>query len=216
MNAKVIGLFVGVCASCLHADNAFRKYVELKAGYCVPRKKDGVSYKSAPLLNGEIGIHYNNWRLGFQLGFIQYENKEVKDVAAKHHVTIFNHDGDDYQNARFTALSSMLNVYYDFKLQEQVSLYVGAGCGLVRLKYHFYDNNASSMNYDLVKYAFAGQLMAGVCYELSSNWSLSMGYRCMKTESVTFSHDDFLFGTDIKPLKTPYMHSLEFGLRYQF
>jgi hypothetical protein len=114
MNAKIVGLLVGVCASCLHADNAFRKYVELKAGYCVPQKADGVSYKSAPLLNGEIGIHYNNWRLGFQLGFIQYENKEVKDVAAKHRGTIFDSNGVDFRNTRFKALSSMLNVYYDF------------------------------------------------------------------------------------------------------
>lgn len=214
VSTKIIGLLVGVCASCLHADNAFRKYVELKAGYCVPQKADGVSYKSAPLLNGEIGIQYDNWRLGFQLGVVQYENKEVKDRAAKHHATIFNHDGDDYQNARFTALSSMLNVYYGFKLQDRVLLYVGVGCGFVRLKYHFYDNNVFNANYDLVKYAFAGQLMAGVCYELSSDWSLSMGYRCMKTETVTFSHDDW--NAAIKPLKTPYMHSLEFGLRYQF
>ncbi|MFQ6723554.1 MAG: outer membrane protein [Opitutales bacterium] len=214
VSTKVIGLFVGVCASCLHADNAFRKYVELKAGYCVPQKKDGVSYKSAPLLNGEIGIQYDNWRLGFQLGIIQYENKEVKDRAAKHYATIFNHGGDDCQNARFTALSSMLNVYYDFKLQDQVSFYVGAGCGLVRLKYHFYENAMFNANYDLVKYAFAGQLMAGVSYEISSNWMLTMGYRCMKTETVTFAHKDF--NADIKPLKTPYMHSLEFGLRYQF
>ena len=164
-------------------------------------------------MNGEIGIKYDNWRLGFQLGAVQYENKEVADLTAKHYATIFNHDGDNYQNARFTALSSMLNVYYDFKLQDQVLFYIGAGCGLVRLKYHFY-SDVFRNNYDLVKYAFASQVMAGVCYEISSNWALSMGYRCMKTETVVFSHDDW--NDDIKPLKTPYMHSLEFGLRYQF
>lgn len=108
----------------------------------------------------------------------------------------------------------MLNIYYDFKLQNQVSFYVGAGCGLVRFKYHFYENNAFNANYDLVKYALAGQVMAGVYYEINSAWSLTMGYRCMKTETVTFAHEDF--NPDIKPLKTPYMHSIEFGLRYQF
>ena len=213
MNAKVIGMLLGFSVCGLHGDNAFRKYVELKSGYCVPQKADGVSYKSAPLLNGEIGIKYDNWRLGFQLGVIQYENKEVADRAARHRGTIFNNNGIACRNTRFTALSSMLNVYYDFKLQDQVSLYVGAGCGLVRLKYHFY-NMVFLNDYNLVKYTFAGQIMAGICYELSSNWSLSMGYRCMKTETVTFAHDDF--NPDIKPLKTPYMHSLEFGLRYQF
>ena len=181
--------------------------------YCIPQKADGISYKSAPLFNGEVGIQYNNWRFAFQLGIVQYKNKEILDGTAKHYLTIFNHDGDNCLHARFTALSSMLNVYYNIKLQDRVSLYVGCGCGFVRLKYHFYEENAFYANYDLVKYAFAGQVMAGACYEINSNWALSMGYRCMKTENVLFAHSHF---TNIEPLKTPYLHSLEFGLRYQF
>lgn len=215
MNIKNIWVGIGVgLGALLHADGSYQKYVELKPGYCIPQKTDGVSYKQAPLLNSEIGIKYNNWRLGFQLGVVQYKNKEIDNRLAKHYATIFNNDAIVFKNTRFTALSAMLNVYYDYKLQEQFSFYVGAGCGFVRLKYHFYEILDSNSDYNLVKYALAAQVMGGIAYEIDSHWTLSLGYRCMKPETVLFSHSDF--DDEIKSLKTPYLHALEFGLRYQF
>ena len=52
-------------------------------------------------------------------------------------------------------------------------------------------------------------------YDINDQWALSLGYRCMKMENVKFKNEE-IEGADpnaLKPLKTPYLHSLELGLR---
>ena len=61
------------------------------------------------------------------------------------------------------------------------------------------------------KTVFAWQLMAGVGYEFSENWKLTLGYKLFNTAKVkqTFAGKEY-------KIKTPFNHTAELGLTYTF
>ena len=61
------------------------------------------------------------------------------------------------------------------------------------------------------KTVFAWQLMAGVGYEFTENWKLTLGYKLFNTAKVkqTFAGKEY-------KIKTPFNHTLEAGLTYTF
>ena len=191
-------------------------YIDLKTGVCLPHKADEISYKRAPTINVELGYKLTDkWRLGLQVGFVQYINKQVKD-GTKHRDDIFNHNETDFSNCRFTGATTILNVYYDYKIKENVSFYAGLGVGGTRLKYHFKEENVLLEEYDLSENVWCAQIMAGITYDINDQWALSLGYRCMKMENVKFKNEEIEAADLNASLKTPYLHSLELGLRYSF
>ncbi len=189
-------------------------YVELKNGFCHPSHRDGMIYTTPYCLSGEIGYSFHVWRFGIQVN--QYNNFKTKKLEGKYHATIYNNDGTTYIDTKFNLFSSLVNVYYDHKIQENFEIYFGLGVGLAKLKYHFFEIQVMNKCYDLSENVWCAQIMAGITYDINAQWALSLGYRCMKTENVYYSHEDFVAGQDIISLKTPYLHSLELGLRYSF
>lgn len=193
-------------------------YIELKSGLCVPQEKAGVHYKKAPCFSAEWGKAWDAWRLGLQVGYTRYDIKNA-DQNSNKHGTVFDVDVDEVANSRFMALSVMANLYRDWHLCEKTTLYLGCGLGVVRLNYHFLDINdilgrGFGKSYDQDKCLFAMQLLCGVAYDLNEHWSVSLGYRCMKMESVKYN---MVGNWDLWPsLKTPFLHALEVGLRYNF
>lgn len=189
------------------------QYVELRTGVCMPQEKDGVHYKKAPCCSAEYGFSWDSWRLGLQIGYLKYENKDVPN--GKFHNSVF---GRDLKDRKFTALTCMVNVYYNWQLCERTNVFIGCGLGVTRLNYRFYDSRgfvlAQGCTYNQDKCLLAGQVMCGVAYDLNDHWSVSLGYRCMKMETVKYNTID---DASIWPsLKTPFLHSLEVGLRYNF
>ena len=76
----------------------------------------------------------------------------------------------------------------------------------------FFDgNNAKWNKNELSKTVFAWQLMAGVGYEFSENWKLTLGYKLFNTAKVkqTFAGKEY-------KIKAPFNHTLEAGLTYTF
>lgn len=173
-------------------------------------------YKKAPCFSAEWGKSWDAWRLGLQVGCTRYEVKYV-DPNSNKRDTVFG--PGNVTNSRFTALSVMANLYRDWHLREKTILYLGCGLGVVRLNYHFLDINntfgrGNGKSYDQDKYLLAMQLLCGVAYDLNERWSVSLGYRCMKMESVKYN---VIGADDVWPsLKTPFLHALELGLRYSF
>lgn len=216
---KNISLILGLSSSLLISAPL---YIELKTGVCLPQKADEISYKKAPTINVELGYKLTNkWRFGLQVGFVQYINKQVKD-GTKHRGDIFNHNKTDFSNCRFTAITNVANIYYDYEIKENLGIYCGLGAGVARLKYHFYDNGdifgGGNIGYNCSKNVWCVQIMAGITYDINDHWALSLGYRCMKMENVKFKNEEIevVAADALKPLKTPYLHSLELGLRYSF
>lgn len=209
---ECVGIWLGIAT---FAFSTTGKYVELKSGVCVPQKKQSMRYKNAPCFSAELGVSWEAWRFGLQMGYVKYENKNIP-FGEELRETVFGHP--DYKNKKFTALSVMANLYYDWHCCENLSLYVGCGLGVTRLNYRFINEDQNWMvlnkTYTQDKYLLAAQLMCGMSYALNDHWSVSLGYRCMKMEKVKYNWID---DEDLWPsLKTPLLHSLEVGLRYSF
>ena len=191
-------------------------YIELKSGVCMVQKRAGVHYKAAPCFSGELGISWESWRLGLEMGYKKFKIKDV-DNPSKYYGTVF--DTGEFGNLKFSAVSFMVNFYHDWHYCENLNLYVGFGLGVTRLNYRFSDTQdtfggGNGVVYNQDKYLLAAQVMCGVSYDVSDHWSVSLGYRCMKMESVKYN---WIAAEAIWPsLKTPFLHSLELGLRYRF
>ena len=134
-------------------------YTEIKTGVCFRTKeKEMVSFKTAPLISAEVGYKINNWRFGLQVSYLKQKvnGYEVGENA-------FNDGYLGACNKRFTTLSFMANAYYDYQLKDNFSIYLGAGCGLVRAKYSFINEDPLDPVPDgknsLKKYALAVQVM---------------------------------------------------------
>ena len=155
-------------------------------------KKEDIKYKNG--FNGavEFGVSYDAWRLGLEVSYRQ--NKIKNSTNAGFPTTTFN---------KVNALAGMINVYYDYALTEECSLYVGAGLGMA--KFNFIEKVSKVEN---GKCVFAWQVLAGVAYDINENWTVEAGYRLFGTSKVKISNT--------KKIKTPLQNSLELGLRYNF
>ena len=194
MNKKVLlGGFSLVAGSLFAAENAvssFNPYVAVKGGYSILTKKDSIKYKNG--FNGavEFGVSYDAWRLGLE---VSYRQNKIKSST---NANVANYN-------KINALAGMINVYYDYALTEECSLYVGAGLGMA--KYNFV---AVAGKVETGKCVFAWQVLAGVAYDINENWTVEAGYRLFGTSKVKISNT--------AKIKTPLQNSLELGLRYNF
>ena len=82
-------------------------------------------------------------------------------------------------NGKASALSAMVNVYYDFMPASIITPYIGAGAGVA-----FQDSNSSFGNT-----LFAYQAMLGVAYNITDSWrvNLEARYNGATQGSVTFN-----------------------------
>lgn len=194
MNKKVLlGGFSLVAGSLFAAENAvssFNPYVAVKGGYSILTKKDSIKYKNG--FNGavEFGVSYDAWRLGLE---VSYRQNKIKSST---NANVANYN-------KINALAGMINVYYDYALTEECSLYVGAGLGMAKFNFVAKDSKVETG-----KCVFAWQVLAGVAYDINENWTVEAGYRLFGTSKVKVS--------DTAKIKTPLQNSLELGLRYNF
>ena len=194
MNKKVLlGGFSLVAGSLFAAENAvssFNPYVAVKGGYSILTKKDSIKYKNG--FNGavEFGVSYDAWRLGLE---VSYRQNKIKSST---NANVANYN-------KINALAGMINVYYDYALTEECSLYVGAGLGMAKFNFVAKDSKVETG-----KCVFAWQVLAGVAYDINENWTVEAGYRLFGTSKVKISNT--------AKIKTPLQNSLELGLRYNF
>lgn len=110
---------------------------------------------------------------------------------------------------RSSALSAMINGYYDFATGSPFVPYLGLGLGLARLNVDAAPVGASSVEGSDTALALQG--IAGVGYQMDNNWTASLEYRYLNLQ-----------GADIRSragstLDADYdSHSIMIGLRYTF
>ena len=279
MNKKFM---IGGCAAVAIAGNVFAAdedisyfapYASLKGGYAYLSKRNDVKYKGGFAGAVELGVSYDAWRLGLELGYKSNKIKEYNgfgafgdgwffasgikaDAALGAGVTINSpktpgvaklvggnwYWKDALHISKINALTGMVNVCYDYAMTEAWSIYAGLGLGVAKVSYVFdkassgqhntANNTAIAANHqlpdavrtiiknglnnndnvvgiktELSKTVFAWQLMAGVGYEFSENWKLTLGYKLFNTAKVKLGD---------KKIKTPFNHTLEAGLTYTF
>lgn len=115
----------------------------------------------------------------------------------------------------------MANLYYDIPVCDCFSVYLGAGAGVSFNEIAIADKiidtagkvTSSDHSFTTVKNTlFAWQVMTGVAYDLSEDWTLTLGYRLFATAKPKYQT-----GTEtIKAKKMPLSHNFEIGLRYKF
>jgi opacity protein-like surface antigen len=112
---------------------------------------------------------------------------------------------EDYQwHFRLYKHSVMANAYFDYLTCTPWTPYVGAGMGVSYLKADYGDFGKSVYN-------LAWQAMAGVTYDLTSHWTLDLGYRYADLGRVRKNLGD---GFKIKTSARD--HEIMFGARYEF
>jgi OmpA-OmpF porin, OOP family len=202
MNKKVLFGMFGLAAGSLMADNAvttFNPYVAVKGGYSILSKKDEVKYKNGFVGAAEFGVSYDAWRLGLEVAYRQ--NKINNDKTAN--VVIKN------WFKKINALSAMVNVYYDYALTDECSLYLGLGLGTAKAS--LVVNGGTKL--EISKTVFAWQVMTGVAYDINENWTVEAGYRLFNISKVKVITNN---NGVTRKIKMPFASSLELGLRYNF
>lgn len=191
-------LLAGV--ACLFAANAqaeVNQYVSGKISYDfnsvkVKAAADGIDRNH--MNKTEIGTHV---AYGLQAGYVRGElelnnSRDIKRNAPNEgHFRLYKH-------------SVMANAYFDYLTCTPWTPYVGAGIGSAYLKAD-YGEVAKSV------YNLAWQVMAGVAYDLNSNWTLDAGYRYADLGRVRKN-----FGNGFVVKTTARDHEIMMGVRYTF
>lgn len=199
MNKKVLFGMFGLAAGSMMADSAiatFNPYVAVKGGYSILSKKDNVKYKNGFVGAAEFGVSYDAWRLGLE---VAYRQNKIKNETTNAVVRV---DGNKVYD-KINALSAMVNVYYDYALTDECSLYLGLGLGVAKTNFV-----AVNTKVETGKTVFAWQVMAGVAYDINESWTVEAGYRLFNTSKVKMTAQN--------KIKMPFSSSLELGLRYNF
>ena len=198
MNKKVLFGVFGLAGSMFAAENVstFNPYVAVKGGYSILSKKDGAKYKNGFAGAAEFGISYDAFRLGLE---VSYKQNKIKEVEARRAAAAAGMEKDEKVNT----LAAMINVYYDYALTEECSLYAGLGLGIAKTTVKTVDGLEAG------KTVFAWQILAGVAYDINENWTVEAGYRLFNTSKIKVDFKD-------KKVKAPFASSIELGLRYNF
>jgi opacity protein-like surface antigen len=207
MKNKLFKVMLGsaaIASVSLSADSgvssSYRPYISLGAGLAKPGSKDDVKYKWGFLGKASFGVSYDAWRLELEAA---YRCSKVDEFTAT---------GINKDNAKYSVLSGMVNLFYDYSFTEEFYGYAGVGIGMAHAAYDLISTTAPNPRSTSGKLVFAWQLMAGIGYDINEDWSLTAGYRLFNTTKIKISETN----TGDLTKKAPFTHTVEIGLRYSF
>lgn len=184
----------------VNAQAEVNQYVSGKVSYDFNKVNIKVAEPSNPELsrakaNKELfGTHI---AYGVQAGYVRGElelnnSRDIKRnyIGGLDHFRLYKH-------------SVMANAYFDYLTCTPWTPYVGAGIGSAYLKAD--DGEQAKSVYNL-----AWQVMAGLTYDINSNWTLDAGYRYADLGRIRKN-----FGDRVAKL-TARDHEIMLGVRYTF
>jgi opacity protein-like surface antigen len=125
-------------------------------------------------------------------------------------------------NAKISSQTVLANGYVDFGTWGGFTPYVGAGFGIARLKSVDYLDTANSPSNNVfgvtsrgTQQNFAWAAMAGVAYQVASNWVLDVGYRHIEMGNVP-SSEGAGTRTNAAVFKSQHTDEARVGIRYLF
>ena len=116
------------------------------------------------------------------------------------------------ERADLTSLSLMLNGYASLGYFAGFSPYLGAGVGFSYMNWD-YRGGLGNYSNDDVRFAYA--LMAGLSYDVNSNWTVDAGYRFLNVPEGNIVDDDAVLDGDIR-FEDLMSHEVRLGVRYTF
>ena len=211
---KKILLLAGVaCLLSANADAKVNQYVSGKLSYDFNKVKvkgnayadeewEGIFRMKA---NKELfGTHF---AYGVRAGYVRAEAEinNSRDIKRNWLTAKSDKYGDvgELRHFRLYKHSFMANAYFDYLTCTPWTPYVGAGLGLSHLKVDFGEDGKSTNN-------LAWQVMAGVAYDVTSNWTLDAGYRYADLGRIRIND-----GYEVTKV-TARDHEIMFGARYNF
>lgn len=171
---------------------------------------DDISFNTGMAINGAIGYEFAPFRTEFELGY-QKNDADYSDGTEIYRGIPLPHYRYDFADGNVNTTTYMANGYYDFKLGNGFTPYLGAGLGLATVKLSDMRNESWHHSYGDSDTVFAYQFMIGASYALDKNWALDLSYRYVGTAN---SSSDNGWGT-----KTDfefYSHNFLLGGRYTF
>jgi opacity protein-like surface antigen len=201
-NMKKILLLAGVaCLLSANADAKVNQYVSGKLSYDFNRVKikdhnyDAAAFTRVKANKELFGTHV---AYGIRAGYVRAEIEANLSRDIKR-----NWLAEGLDHFRLYKQSYMANVYFDYLTCTPWTPYVGAGLGISHLKA---DNGdvAKSVN------NLAWQVMGGLAYDVTSNWTLDLGYRYADLGRIRKN-----YGNGVTKV-TARDHEIMFGARYNF
>ena len=154
--------------------------------------EDGeLSFDTGFAVAGAIGTSIDSFRVE---GEVSYQSNDIDEVSIDGLGSV-DIDGD------VTALSLLLNGYYDFSNDSAFTPYLTAGIGYSNVEVDFDDLGGSENDS-----VFAYQLGAGVGYAVTDNVTIDAKYRYFATEDPDFD------GVDAEMAS----HNIYLGIRVNF
>ena len=160
----------------------------------VPGTTVNIEFDTGLALGAALGYDFNRFRVE---GEISYQTNDVDKIGAQG--VFFDATGDA------TALSFLINGYYDFVNRSAFTPYISAGLGFAQVEFN--DLNISGSGFpgssedDTV---FAYQIGIGVGYAVTEKVTIDVKYRYFGTEDseydtteAEFASNNFLFGVRV-------------------
>ena len=197
-------LLAGVaCLLSVNAQAEVNQYVSGKISYDFNK----VNMKTANQGDAELTREKANKELfgthvayGVQAGYVrgELELNNSRDIKRNY----FDEDGD-VSHFRLYKHSVMANAYFDYLTCTPWTPYVGAGIGSAYLKADGGEEAKSVYN-------LAWQVMAGLTYDINSNWTLDAGYRYADLGRIRKNSGDSVAKLTARD------HEIMLGVRYTF
>jgi len=159
-------------------------------------------------IGGAIGYNYGNIRAE---GEIAYHSNDADEF-------VFSGFPAASGDGSVSAISFMVNGYYDFQIQNSSMVpYLGGGMGVANISADYNVNTGTPFGNPFVDDSdtvFAYQFMAGLGFNINPTTTLTAGYRYFAT-----TDPEFIDSTGILPnnFKSEYQsHEFTFGARFMF
>jgi opacity protein-like surface antigen len=196
-------LLAGVaCLFTTAAEASVSQYVAAKLSYDFNKVKVKTAVNGNPVaLNKQsknlISPHV---AYGVRMGYVRAELEGNFSHPIKY-------SSEDY-TFNMKKYSLMGNVYFDYLTCTPWTPYVGAGIGYAWLKP--VEHHGDVKIFDKSVYNFAWQVMAGVAYDINSNWTVDLGYKYADLGRVRKNDGGMVNKLTLRD------HEILLGIRYNF
>ena len=271
---------IGGCAAIAVAGNVFagdedisyfNPYASLKGGYAYLNKRNDIKYKGGFAGAVELGVSYDAWRLGLELGYKSNKIKEFKlpggfegtnyvlnggfDVAVAGNVlelrdcrggpeanaamvaigeeSVFSIDGNnaghvpvfgvdltannkaglglknvtEFKFEKMTAMTGMINVFYDYAMTDAWSIYGGVGLGVARVNLTVSKRNSG---------VTTGAKKIGTEHTSGTGYAVADAKKAVLEALPTFFDGNNAKWTKTEHSKTVFAWQLMAGVGYEF
>lgn len=148
-------------------------------------KIDGITYKKgnedySPL---KASFMAGGGAFGYKMDDIRVDVEGIYSQLSKNNVSNAKFNPDDTIASDLTAISGLVNVYYDVAIEDMpITPYVGVGVGAAYISTPL----ATAVDGQKNKFGFAGQVKAGVSYDVTPEIKLYAGARYFGSYGANF------------------------------